>query len=258
MFKYPRTRHIQGSRLQPGDEDLESVPFESLRGKYLVIEEKLDGSNCGISFAGGRLHLQSRGHYLVGGPREQQFDQLKAWANCQRDPLELILEDRYVLFGEWLYAKHTVFYDRLPHYLMEFDLLDTRTGEFLSTPRRRQLLADLPIRPVPVLTAGVFADLEELAGWIGRSLYKSSGWGAVFESACTHNGVDISTAWAQTDPSDRAEGLYIKHEDEDRVIGRYKIVRQDFTSQILQASSHWMSRPIIPNGLAPGVDIFAC
>jgi len=28
--KYPRTPHLEGSRVQPGDEDLESVPLEVL------------------------------------------------------------------------------------------------------------------------------------------------------------------------------------------------------------------------------------
>jgi len=35
--KYPRTQHIEGSRLQAGDEDLASVPFRELRGRHLVV-----------------------------------------------------------------------------------------------------------------------------------------------------------------------------------------------------------------------------
>src|SRR5207253_7855144 len=67
MEKYPRTLHIEGSRLQPGDEDLTHVPLRDLQGLILVIEEKMDGANCGISFAeDGRMLLQSRGHYLTG------------------------------------------------------------------------------------------------------------------------------------------------------------------------------------------------
>ena len=49
MHKYPRTPHLAGSRLQPGDHDLEQVPLASLRGAYVVVEEKLDGANAGIS-----------------------------------------------------------------------------------------------------------------------------------------------------------------------------------------------------------------
>ena len=45
LYKYPRAPHIEGSRLQPGDEDLESIPFDALRRRFLVVEEKVDG--CG-------------------------------------------------------------------------------------------------------------------------------------------------------------------------------------------------------------------
>ena len=48
--KYPRTRHLVGSRLQPGDEDLDAVPMSELEGKHVVVEEKMDGANCGVSF----------------------------------------------------------------------------------------------------------------------------------------------------------------------------------------------------------------
>jgi RNA ligase len=62
-----------------------------------------------------------------------------------------VLGDRYVLYGEWLYAKHTVFYNALPHYFLEYDVLDLHTQQFLSTQVRRVLLAALPIVSVPVL-----------------------------------------------------------------------------------------------------------
>lgn len=62
LYKYPRTRHLEGSRKQTGDEDLNYVRFEDIRGKYLVLEEKIDGANCGISFGSdGKMYLQSRG-----------------------------------------------------------------------------------------------------------------------------------------------------------------------------------------------------
>lgn len=50
IFKYPRTRHLEGSRQQLGDADLNVVKLEEIKGSYLVLEEKVDGANCGISF----------------------------------------------------------------------------------------------------------------------------------------------------------------------------------------------------------------
>ena len=85
IHKYPRTPHVNGSRLQPGDEDLGVLSLEHLRGRRLVVEEKLDGANSAVSFGeDGRLLLQSRGHFLDGGPRERHFALFKAWAVSAR------------------------------------------------------------------------------------------------------------------------------------------------------------------------------
>lgn len=80
IYKYPRTHHIQGSRLQPGDEDLDSIPFAAIQQQYVVVEEKVDGANAAISFGvDGQIRLQSRGHYLTGGAREKHFNLFKQW-----------------------------------------------------------------------------------------------------------------------------------------------------------------------------------
>ena len=37
MFKYPRTRHIEGSKKQVGDEDLDYISFKEIKGFYVVL-----------------------------------------------------------------------------------------------------------------------------------------------------------------------------------------------------------------------------
>ena len=49
----------------------------------------------------------------------------------------------------------------------------------------------------------------------------------------------------------------IKVEEDGIVQARYKYVRADFLTTILQSESHWLSRPIIPNQLRLDVDLFA-
>ena len=143
IYKYPRTRHIEGSGIQVGDDDLQVARWSELAGKHLVVEEKMDGANCGISFdRAGCLRLQSRGHYLAGGPRERQFELLKSWAARYTAELWALLGPRYVLYGEWCYGKHSIFYTDLPHYLLEFDLYDSEQNVFLATEHRRELLHD--------------------------------------------------------------------------------------------------------------------
>lgn len=255
LVKYPRTRHLAGSRLQPGDEDLDQVPFAHVRGRHLVAEEKLDGANAGISFThDGELRLQSRGHYLTGGPGERQFAALKSWATTIAPLLWPRLTDRYVLYGEWLYAKHTVYYDALPHYFCEFDILDRTTGTYLGTPQRAQLLQGTPITSVPVLRTATFATLGELTALVGTSVCRTPEWRASLARAATDAGVDPERAAAESDSDDQMEGLYLKVEQDGHVVDRLKWVRPSFATAIADSGSHWADRPIIANRLAdPGV-----
>jgi hypothetical protein len=254
LRKYPRTRHVEGSRLQDGDHDLTAVPFREIAGRYLVVEEKLDGANSGISFtSAGELRLQSRGHFLTGGPRERHFAPLKAWASAVQHRLWERLGGRYVMYGEWLYAKHTMFYDALPHYFCEFDVLDLEDGTFLSTQRRRELLEGLPVVSVPVLHEGSLDDLKELTSLVGPSTVRTPRWRDALREAAVHAEVEPGQAAAETDAADEMEGLYIKVEEDGKTVDRLKWVRPTFLNAILDSGTHWLDRPIIANGLAdPG------
>lgn len=263
--KYPRTRHIRGSRFQHGDHDMEAVPFEDLVGKHLVIEEKMDGANCGISFTDdGDLLLQSRGHYLRGGAREKHFALLKQWAASKQDELSGVLGSRYVMYGEWLFAKHTYFYDALPHYFMEFDVLDTYEGVFLDTVQRKALLAPCAVTSVLVLHDGVVASVKALAKMVTRSNFITNERIPNFLDAASEAGVlpktsafgnkEIQEVLATCDQSPDMEGLYLKWEEDGIVKGRYKYVRQSFTNSILNQEEHWHDRPIIQNRLAGGME----
>ena len=61
----------------------------------------------------------------------------------------------------------------------------------------------------------------------------------------------------QTENSNLAEGLYMKEESGGIVTSRFKYVRADFHQAIMASEGHWHDRPILPNSLADGVDIFA-
>lgn len=257
LHKYPRTHHLEGSRLQPGDEDTRSVPFASLAGRFLVVEEKLDGANAGIRFdAGGKLWLQSRGHFLTGGVREKHFNLFKQWAHAHAAVLHQTLGSRYVLYGEWLYAKHTVFYDALPHYFLEFDVLDTDANVFLGTERRQALLNNAPVVSVPVLCTGPTRKLDDLLQLVGPARFKSPSWRDRLTDEITARGLAAEQIWKETDPADLMEGLYIKVEEAGQVVERYKWVRASFLTRVLDSGSHWLQRQIVPNQLRPGVDLF--
>jgi RNA ligase len=259
ILKYPRTPHLEGSRLQAGDEDSSQVAYAELAGKYIVVEEKMDGANAGLRFDNdANLLLQSRGHYLTGGGREKHFTLFKSWAAAHEEKLLDLLSSRYLMYGEWMAAKHTVFYDRLPHYFLEFDLFDTEANVFLSTTARHELLGGTPVVSVPVLYEGIAPRrLKDLLAMIRPSLAKSAQWRDTLRATAQRQGLDAARVLAETEASDLSEGLYIKLEHGRTVTGRLKWVRSDFLQTIADNDSHWLARPIVPNQLAPGADLFS-
>jgi hypothetical protein len=257
ILKYPRTHHVEGSRLQVGDEDLAQVPLRTLVGKHLVIEEKEDGANSGIRFDGSSLRLQSRGHFLQGGPRETQFTLFKQWAHTFAEDWSAALGDRFIAYGEWLQKKHTVYYDALPHYWLEFDVFDRQRDAFLDTAGRADALAGLSYVPVTILWAGTWTREMRFEDFVRPSRFKTPRWREHLRADVDRLGYDWDLVWQHTDPSDLAEGLYIKWEEDGVVRDRYKFVRHDFVSRIVSNDEHHDNLPPVPNRLAEGVDLFA-
>lgn len=254
IVKYPRTQHLQGSRLQEGDEDLRQIPFSEILGKNIVIEEKIDGANSAVSFDDeGNLLLQSRGHYLSGGYNERHYNLMKQWANNNKALFYSVLGSRYIMYGEWMYAKHTVFYDALPDYFMEFDIYDREKDIFLDTESRNRLTGQMQvIHSVPVLAKGVFKSKDSILGFLGDSNYITENHIDVLRKLSEKQGLDAERQVRETDPSLTMEGLYIKVEEDGEVKQRVKFVRHSFYQCVNVSGSHWQQRPIIPNQLKKG------
>jgi hypothetical protein len=239
FVKYPRTPHMFGSRGTDDDKHLsakESLAF--VANPSLIAEEKLDGTNVGIHFARtGRMVLQCRGHEITTG-MHPQYDLFKQWTTGKRPVLEAMLADRYILFGEWLYARHSVHYRALPHYFFEFDLYDKIAAVFLDLETRLAILEGTGIQTVPVVHRGS-ATADELFALIGPSRF-----GSAFENPMT----------GQTDSI--MEGLYLRTEAGGVVTGRAKLVRPEFVEKVKQ-SEHWQHQAMVPNLLAPDAEIWS-
>ncbi len=249
--KYPRTPHLKGSKLQAGDEDLSQINFAEIAGKNLVVEEKIDGANCGISFdIDGKLLLQSRGHYLMGGGREGHYDLFKQWASVHREIFFEVLGTRYIMYGEWMYVKHRLYYDALPHYFMEFDIFDREREVFLDTAERKKMTDKMPICSVPVLGEGVFSSTEEILKLLKKSLYTTEKREENLRAYCEENGLKIDEILQETDLTDLMEGLYIKVEENGTVVDRLKYVRKGFAQVDTGSTNDWLKKRIVPNQLA--------
>merc|ERR1712183_1043987 len=128
FFKYPRTKHIfaAGTDCIPRD-DLLMTTQETTRfcspGQRIVIEEKVDGANLGFSInSNNQVLVQNRSHF-VNSKTHKQFSVLDTWIEKHSWGLFAVLRpERDILFGEWLYAKHSIHYTSLPDYFLAFDI----------------------------------------------------------------------------------------------------------------------------------------
>ena len=238
FVKYPRTPHLFGSKGTDDDKHLSEVESrEFIADESLIVEEKIDGTNVGIHFtSAGQMVLQCRGHLITQG-MHPQYDLFKQWTAVKRGVVEARLEDRYILCGEWVYARHSVHYRQLPHYFFEFDIYDKEEEAFLSLEKRLSLIEGAGIETVPVLHQGVIGKKarEEL---IGPSLFDS-----VFENPVTRRTDNLM------------EGLYLRTEAAGAVAGRAKFVRPEFVEKVKQ-STHWQHQAMVPNLLKGGAEIW--
>jgi ATP-dependent RNA circularization protein (DNA/RNA ligase family) len=219
FYKFPSTPHlaILGENVVRGDKVMSEKERDQFLEYELVVEEKVDGANLGISFGPSySLRAQNRGAYLHD-PYSGQWKKLPEWLNSRAEALFEKLSDRYILFGEWCYAQHSVFYDRLPDWFLGFDIYDKANGKFLSFERRNTILRQLGIFAVPVISRGYFS-LEEIKQLLSNSRFSD----------------------------EPAEGVYLRLDNSDWLKKRAKLVRPKYVQAL---GEHWSRRVLKPNKL---------
>ena len=110
LIKFPRTAHLfwLGEGAPRGDRLLAPAAARRLMSRPVAVEEKIDGSNLGLSVgANGRLRAQSRGRYLKAGTGGQ-YQPLWRWLALAEERLQAALGTSLLAFGEWCYARHTM------------------------------------------------------------------------------------------------------------------------------------------------------
>jgi len=215
------------------------------RSHRATVEEKVDGANVGVWFEGGELRLQSRGHVLRGGAWERQFTLFHGWAAQRLDEMRESLGERFVLYGEWCFAKNKAYYDALPDWLLGYDVLDRQAARFLGVEARDELLTRCHVRVVPRLWQGTFGKAPAFGSLIGPSRLKTVKWREALAAEGAKAGV--RDPMDETDNSDAMEGVYVRIEDAEGILGRMKVHRAGFEKV---RSDHWRERPIIRNTLA--------
>ena len=135
--KFPRTPHLfaMGAKIPRDDKLVDDDLARTLLQRPATVEEKIDGTNLGISVDdAGRLRVQNRGSF-VQTTSHPQYQPLGRWLGTRADALREALRSTRILFGEWCFARHTVPYDALPDWFLAFDV-------YVMLDRERQREAD--------------------------------------------------------------------------------------------------------------------
>jgi len=246
LVKYPRTTHLfdSGGSATTIDDlvlpDLESIiPIFCDGQSTVIVEEKVDGANLGISLCpfSGQVMVQNRSHYITQG-EHSQFSMIPAWIEEHRGELTRILgEGDLIIYGEWLAARHSIPYQKLPGYFVAFDIYCKSTGKFFSRRRFHSTLQNTRIPVVPVIATRTFqtpkasgqkADhfrQELLALLETKSEFRSDG-GTVEGIVLRIDDDNIE--------QDNATNAWLQH--------KFKVVRPDFVRGC--GDGHWARRQI--------------
>lgn len=216
FFRFPHTPHLVwlGDAVPRDDKVLSPNEVNSLLTGNVIVEEKLDGANLGLSLAAdGQLRAQNRGQYL-DEPHAGQFSRLPAWLAQHHEALRAALNPNLILFGEWCAARHSLDYAALPDWFLLFDVYDRSVGNFWSTSRRNALANAADLLTVPQVFLGK-TNVSALKQLVANtpSRYRT---GAL-------------------------EGLVVRRESPEWFEARAKLVRPDFTQAI---DMHWRKRAI--------------
>jgi hypothetical protein len=217
VIKYPHTPYLpftQSAKLEVIN-DCGYADLEKFVDMPLVITIKMDGSNCLLTSE----KVCARNAYSAN---HKSFDLMKA----EHSKIQHLIPPNIQIFGEWLYAKHSIHYCEINHNKLDglfqlFAVYDKNTTLWQSWDTVKQWAKILGVVTVPIINEVSYSSTFELAGKIS----------AVGESIVHHG----------------HEGIVIRN--------KYPFYWGRFSENIakyvranhVQTDKHWTTQPIVKN-----------
>lgn len=205
--KYPRTFHLPWSRSYT-DDDRILRDVSHFIGKEVIVTEKLDGENTNFY----QDHIHARSINSANHPSRN-------WVKSLHGSISYLIPKDWRFCGENMYAKHSIYYEKLPSYFLLFNIWNEK-NECLSWDETVEWANRFNLETVPVLYRGIF-DEEKI-----KSCYTE-----ISKFGGTQEGYVIRFA--------------DKFHYDDFKIHVAKFVRKNH----VQTDQHWLSKQIEPNGL---------
>jgi hypothetical protein len=126
---YGSIPHLPGSRMGDGDHHIEEgqaqIATVKTRDKHdlVIVQEKLDGSNCAVAKVGGKILALVRAGYLADTSPWEQHLLFSKWVESEHARFDELLNEGERVCGEWLAQAHGTIY-KLPHEpFIPFDIM---------------------------------------------------------------------------------------------------------------------------------------
>jgi ATP-dependent RNA circularization protein (DNA/RNA ligase family) len=225
---YPKTNHLAFSKEKDILESADRKHFSHLEGKKVILEEKVDAQAIGIFFNDSTLYLLFRGQYYCPEkniilPKELQ-NCYEYFKNNEELLFEVLLEEK-IMYGEWMEYLHTVNYNKLPSLFLEYDIYSKTENIFLSTEQRQTLLKPYnDIHSVHIHKILQPFNYDEFKNIININKLSTYGDNLLHE------------------------GFYIKVEDNEKVLERFKWIEPKFFNDVI-SSQHWREKSLKKNTL---------
>lgn len=215
VMKFPRTRHLANMGSMTKDDLLfNQQELNEFLSMELTIEEKIDGANLGIfyDYESCKIMAQNRSHFVCSS-YHPQFKLLDKWIhNHMTELLQIFDVGNYLIFGEWVYFKHSIKYTKLPDYFVAYDIYDRTNEVFLSRTEVLRLLEPTSIKVIRTIYTGR-ATLDKLKTLVNTDSIYYDG---------------------------PVEGVYVRGFVDGKVKFRGKIVRSDFICGDVDGNvNHW-------------------
>lgn len=204
--KYPRTPHLIWSEsVSKDDRIIQPNQLSKLKSAPVIVTEKMDGENT--TLYRHTLHARS----LQNRPHES-----RDWLKQMWSKINFSIPENMRICGENLYAKHSIYYTRLPSYFLVFSIWESDIC--LSWNETLEWCDLFGLTSVPVLYEGEWNEKLIKACYTGVSKYGDTQEGYVIRNA-----------------------QEFKYEDFGANVAKF--VRKNH----VLTDKHWMTKTVVPN-----------
>lgn len=153
------------------------------KGEFIVIQEKLDGSNAAIGVdENGKIVAFSRRRQLTAENNLNGFFEFTQAQN--KELLREYLGNRFIIFGEWM-VKHSVKYpDDFYKNFYVFDVYDKENNQYVPWYMTLLFAKIFDFKTVPVFYMGEFTTWDDVYSYVGKTAVNAQpcGEGIVIKS----------------------------------------------------------------------------